>query len=60
MLDFRLGGFGLRFAQLDHDLKIFELFLRFEKRLGLVPQRIGFLDEFLGLVPVVPEIVSRH
>src|SRR5262249_3630337 len=60
LLDFwlRLGWLG--FAQLHHHLKIFEMLFRLEQRLDAIAERVGFLDEFLGLLPVVPEIFRRH
>src|SRR5206468_8660026 len=33
---------------------------RFEQGFGFAAEGAGFLDEFLGLLAVVPEIVSRH
>ena len=60
LLDLGLGGFRLRLAQLDHDLEIFELLFRLEERLGLVAEGIGLVDELLGLLAVVPELLRRH
>jgi hypothetical protein len=31
-----------------------------QQRFGLAAKRVRFLDEFLGLLPVVPKIISRH
>ena len=55
-----LGGFRLGLAQLHHDVEIFELLLRLEERLGLVAEGVGLVDELLGLLAVVPEVLRRH
>lgn len=60
LLDLRLRGLRLGFAQLHHHVEIFELLFRLEERLGLVAEGVGLVDELLGLLPVVPEILRRH
>ena len=60
LLNFFLGLGRLRFAQLDHHVEILEFLFRLEKRLNFVPQGIGFLDEFLRLFAIAPEIIRRH
>src|SRR5437870_1475645 len=60
LLDFGLRGLRLGFAQLDHDLKVLKLLLRFEEGFGLASEGVGLFDESLGLVAAVPEIISRH
>ena len=60
LLDFRLRRGRLGFAELDHHPEIVELFFGFEQRLDLVAEGIGLVNEFLGLLAVVPEIVRRH
>ena len=60
LLDLGLGGFRLRLAQLDHDVEVFELLLRLEERFGLVAEGIGLVNELLGLLAVVPEVLRRH
>ena len=58
--DLGLGGFRLGLAQLDHDPEIFELLLRLEQRLDLAAEGVGLVDELLGLLAVVPEVLRRH
>ena len=57
LLDLGLGGFRLRLAQLDHDVEVFELLLRLEQRFGLVAEGIGLVNELLGLLAVIPEVL---
>ena len=60
LLDLGLGGLRLGLAQLDHHLEILELLLRLEQRLDLVAEGVGLVDELLGLLAVVPEVLGRH
>ena len=60
LLDFGLGGFRLRLAQFHHNPKVFELLFRLKQRFDLVPQGIGLVNDLLGLLAVVPELLSRH
>jgi hypothetical protein len=34
------------------------MLLRFEERLGFAAERVGFVDEFLGLLAIIPETFS--
>ena len=55
-------GFSLDvpFGQLDHDAKIVEFFFGNKQRLDFLPQGIRFVDQLLGFLAIVPEIVLRH
>src|SRR4030095_4903457 len=55
-----LFRFGFSLAQLDHDLEIIELFLRFDQRINPAAQAIGFLDDLLSLFAIIPKTVRRH
>ena len=41
-------------------LIVFELLFRFQQRLNFVPQPVGFVDQLLGLLAVVPKGFPRH
>jgi hypothetical protein len=41
-------------------VKIGEVFLGFQQRINTAPERVRFVNEFLGLLAVVPEIVGGH
>ena len=44
----------------DHHLKVGELLLGIEQRLDLIADGVGFLDELLRLLAIIPEILARH
>jgi hypothetical protein len=59
-LNFGLRAFRLGLSQLDHDVKVFQLLLRLEQRINSLAQRIGFFDDLLCLLAIVPKGVPRH
>ena len=54
------GPVPARPAQLDHHAEIVELLFRLEQRLDLVAEGVGLVDELLGLLAIVPELLRRH
>ena len=60
LLDIELGRFRLRFAELNHDPEVVELLLGLQQGFDAVAERIGFVDELLCLLTVIPEMINRH
>ena len=50
----------LGFAQLNHDLKVFDFLLRIEQRLHALAKIGRLVNEPLGLLAVVPESFGGH
>ena len=59
-LESGLGGFGFSFTQLHHHLEILQLRLGLQDGSQFFSEVIGFVDEFLGLFAIVPEVFRRH
>ena len=58
--DIRPGGLILGGGHLEHGLHVGLLRLGLEERLDAALDRRRLVDQFLGVIAVVPEIILRH
>jgi hypothetical protein len=60
LLVLELLGFGFGFRQFDHDAEVLDLAFRREEGIDFLAEGVGFVDQLLGLLAVVPERVLGH